>query len=363
MEMLQDGLPAQYRIDRAENMGTVLVDAVRVEPKIYQAGPIAEETRKIAAPSAALPVTPVFLDIPPLADETSLQSPYVAVVAKPWPGDVAVYSAPSDSDYQFNTLVELPAVVGMTQSAMKRADPGRVDRSPALRVRMSTGNLSSIPKNSLLAGANAMAIGSGAGGDWEIFQFEVADLIANDVYDLSLRLRGQLGTDGVMPDIWPAGSMVVLLDSALGRVDLPASARGLERHYRIGASGLSYDQPSFVHEIQSFAGVGLRPYKPSHLRMTPEGLEHSFEWVRRTRIDGDMWSLPEVPLGETSEAYAVRVLKDDQTIREITVFDTAWSYTQAMRIQDATTMGYEIEVAQISDRFGPGPFERMEINE
>lgn len=363
VEMLEDGQPVQFRIDRAENMGAVLVDAVRVEPKIYNAAPVTEETRTIEAPSIALPVTPVFLDIPPLSDETSLQSPYVAVVAKPWPGDVAVYSAPSDSDYQFNTLVELPAAVGVTQSAMERADPGRVDRGPALRVRMSTGTLSSIPRNSLLAGANAMAIGSGVGGDWEIFQFEVADLVANDVYDLSLRLRGQLGTDGVMPDVWPEGSTVVLLDSALGRLDLPASARGLERHYRIGASGLSYDQPSFVHEVQSFAGVGLRPYKPSHLRMTRDALDHGFDWVRRTRIDGDIWSLPEVPLGENVEAYAVRVRKNGQIVRETTVANSAWSYTQAMRVQDATITGYEIEVAQISDRFGPGPFERMEINE
>jgi hypothetical protein len=40
-----------------------------------------------------------------------------------------------------------------------------------------------------------------------------------------------------------------------------------------------------------------------------------------------------------------------------------WNYTAAMQANDGVTASYTIDVAQISERFGPGPFTRIEIND
>jgi hypothetical protein len=38
-----------------------------------------------------------------------------------------------------------------------------------------------------------------------------------------------------------------------------------------------------------------------------------------------------------------------------------WSYAQALQVQDGLGTGARIEVAQISDRFGPGLFASADI--
>jgi len=40
-----------------------------------------------------------------------------------------------------------------------------------------------------------------------------------------------------------------------------------------------------------------------------------------------------------------------------------WSYSAAQRSADDASAGFEVHVAQLSDAFGPGPFERIEIND
>ena len=39
-------------------------------------------------------------------------------------------------------------------------------------------------------------------------------------------------------------------------------------------------------------------------------------WIRSTRIGGDDWRAPEVPLGEAMEGYRVRLYVDDSVIWE-----------------------------------------------
>jgi hypothetical protein len=70
-----------------------------------------------------------------------------------------------------------------------------------------------------------------------------------------------------------------------------------------------------------------------------------------------------VPLGETLEAYCVRVLANGALRREETVTATTWSYLQAQQTLDGITGQFSIEVAQISDQYGPGPFAEVEFDE
>ncbi|MCA8882333.1 MAG: glycoside hydrolase/phage tail family protein [Rhodobacteraceae bacterium] len=359
------GSIARFRIDRSESQGIQMLEAVRVESGAYQPGPPVEEVPFMPAMRAPVPPSPVFLDLPLLQSDDVEHAPYLAVAATPWPGQVAVFSSGADSDYRLNTLVDQPVRVGITRSPLNRASPGMPDRGAPLQVEMLSGGLSAIPDIDLLNGANAVAIGDGTSGSWEIFQFRDATPVPQSpgLFDLSYRLRGQLGTDAAIPDSWPAGSLVVVLDDALRQIDLASSARGLDRHYRIGPADQPYTDASFVHRQEAFKGNGLRPYAPVHLRARVEGAgDHRITWIRRTRIDGDLWTLPEVPLGEASEMYQLRLRYQGVLLREMTLNAPQFLYSAADRAADGVSGPYEIEVAQVSDRFGPGAFGKVTID-
>ncbi|TCP42323.1 baseplate multidomain protein megatron [Rhodovulum marinum] len=354
-----------YRVDRVDMSGAREIEVVRVERGVYPPPNREEAPVRQAAFVPPAPVYPLFMDLPLLTGDEVAHAPHLAVTAQPWPGTVAVYAAVSDAGYELNTVIGQASVIGVTENALAAAQPSRWDRGPALRVRLSAGTLSSVGLAELLAGANAAAIGDGTPGNWEVFQFAKGDLVAPLTYDLRLRLRGQAGTDGVMPLLWPAGSRFVLLDGRPGQIALPLTARGLDRHYRIGPGVRTYDDASYSHMVEAFDGVGLRPYAPCHLSAQAD-VEGTLviSWIRRTRIDGDNWASVEVPLGEDREAYQVRVIgAGGAVLRQATTTVPTWTYSALMRTADAGQGPVAVEVAQLSDQFGPGPYRRIEINE
>ena len=346
----------RYRIDRVEQAEAQLVDAVRVEPGIYQACDGADERVVPRAFTAPVPVFAVFLDLPLLIGDEVPHAPHVAVTADPWPGSVGVWSAPADAGYELNRLIAAASILGTTETVLAAAPAGLWDRGPALRVKIVGGTLSSSDALAVLNGANVIAIGDGSSAKWEIMQFSEAVLVAPSTYDLSLRLRGQQGTDGIMPQVWPIGSTVVLLDRGPQQIDLALSSRGLARYYRIGAAGRGYDDPAVVVKVEAFDGIGLRPYPVAHLNFVKNlAGDVALSWIRRTRIDGDSWQSPEVPLGEANESYVVRVVQAGLTLREEIVGVPNWGYSAASQATDGITGAHRIDVAQVSDRFGAGP--------
>jgi hypothetical protein len=355
----------EFRVDRVESAGARLVEGVRVDTSLA-AGPSGEERpAQLGAGTvqAVGPVYPVFMDLPILTGQEVEHAPHVAATAVNWSGPVAVYHASQDAGYALDTVLERAAVVGITETELPAATEGLVDRGPALRVRLIRGVLSSASLEAVLNGANAAAIGDPETGVWEVIQFARAELVGERLWALSERLRGQAGTDGVMPAAWPAGSHFVLLDGAAHQVGLAPEHRGLERHYRVGPAAKAYDDPAYVHELHAFQGVGLRPYRVAHLRAARAGNgDLGVKWVRRTRIDGDSWEVYEVPLGEERELYRVQVWAGGVLLREEEVAAPTWSYPVALQTADGVTAPFEIDVAQISDRFGAGPSRRITIN-
>ena len=82
-----------YRIDRVESGDTLLVDAVRVDPGAYlPAEDVVGRTNR-ASPAVALPVFPLFMDLPLLTGSEVPHAPHIAATASPWPGRVGVWSA------------------------------------------------------------------------------------------------------------------------------------------------------------------------------------------------------------------------------------------------------------------------------
>jgi hypothetical protein len=261
-----------------------------------------------------------------------------------------------------NTLLNKAAVIGLTETDLLASSAGRWDRGAALRVRIESGALSSAPQSAILSGANVAAIGDGSAANWEVFQFATATLVGPKTYEINLRLRGQVGTDGIQPALWPIGSTFVLISAALQQIEMPLSARGLGRHYRFGPADRGYNSAATVLRVEAFDGIGLRPYAVVHL--TAERQANSdlhIGWIRRSRVDGDSWQSWEVPLAETTEAYVLRVQSGANLLREVAVSAPAWTYTAAQQMSDAAVGTVTVAVAQVSQRFGPGPFRSIDV--
>ncbi len=346
----------QFRVDRVEQGASQILEAVRIEPNVYRPAPYGDEASAVRPFVPAVPVLPYFLDLPLMTGNENPAAPHIAVTATPWPGAVAVYDAPTDADYGFNTYALGRSTIGLTHTPLFAGPAGVIDRGEPLRVELASDQLESIARETLLAGGNLAAIGDGLADNWEIFQFQKAELVAPNTYELSQRLRGQFGTDAVMPDAWPVGSVFVLLNGVPNQLGLRSADRGVERHYRVGPAQRGYDDPAYELRVESFAGIGLRPYAPAHLSVKQAGNDLAFSWVRRTRIEGDDWGWGDVALGEEREQYLLQVLIGGIVVREEILGTAGYNYALAERLADGASGIYEVRVAQVSERFGPGLF-------
>ncbi|MFO1165794.1 MAG: hypothetical protein U1E55_11630 [Paracoccus sp. (in: a-proteobacteria)] len=250
-------------------------------------------------------------------------APHLAVTATPWPGATAVWvSAEQAGGYSLNATIPQPSVMGHTLAPLSAARPGVWDRGLGLRIRVKGGTLESATPEALMSGANLLAIGDGSSEGWELLQFADARLISAGVWEISTRLRGQAGTDALMPDVWPVGSIVVLLDGAAEQVDLAPTARNQLRHWRIGPASRSPDDASYRHIAAAFRGAGLRPLSPCHLELRGRVVS----WIRRTRISGRWLGRSGCALGEAqAELHSVRLVQNGNALAQAQVAVPTWT--------------------------------------
>lgn len=163
---------------------------------------------------------------------------------------------------------------------------------------------------------------------------------------------------------WAAGATVVILDASAIQISLPTDLRGVPRWYRVGPATQAVDHSSFVSFQHTATGAGLKPFAPVRMSAVPDGAGgYNVSWLRRTRVDGDNWSLSDVPLGETYEAYRVQIAVGGNVVRTVDVPTSNWTYDAAAFGEDGAPANFEIEVAQISDLYGPGDRTRIVIND
>ncbi|MCG6885490.1 MAG: glycoside hydrolase TIM-barrel-like domain-containing protein [Silicimonas sp.] len=352
----------RFRIDRVEDSGMKLVEAVRVERGVYRIHTTESGIPASRGVKAPLPVWATLFDVPLLSGSELPEAPWIAASGDPWPGAVAVYSSLDGQAWTYETVLRRRAVMGKTTSDLNAAVPGLPQRGIGLDVHIVGGSLGSIDDTSLFSGGNAAAISDGS-GSWELLQFREAELTGPDTWRLSHLLRGQQGTDSVMQAVWPAGSTIVLMDAAAVQIPVATALRGVTRYYRVGPASRPVDDASYVELTHAASALGLKPYAPVHLRANRDGAGgYQFNWIRRARLGGDTWELSDVPLGEAVESYRVQVLKDGALRREVFVSTSTWSYDAAMQASDGVTAPFEMEVAQVSDLFGPGSLARIIIN-
>ncbi|MFD1882359.1 baseplate multidomain protein megatron [Paracoccus pacificus] len=356
--------PAQWRIDRVERAGAITIEASRIVRSVYTPsdGSLQEGGRPRAY-AAPVPTMPIFLDLPLMRGNELPYMPHLAVTSTPWAGSVAVLSsAEEEGGYALTQTITRRAIVGRTITPLPSNRAGCWDMGPALRVKFKGGQLRPASDAAVLGGANVMAIGNGSPNGWELFQFSQAKLVGQNEWEIRRRLRGQAGTDAIMPAIWPAGSLVVLIDGAPKQIDLPPSLRGQVRYWRIGPALRSPDDPSYRSVATTLFGIGLRPLSPCHLGMLRLSNTVKFTWIRRTRINGDGWDGADVPLGEARERYRARLLAGSTLIRDAELPSAEWTLSASDWAQ-VSSGPVTLEVAQLSDEFGPGPFARRIFND
>ncbi|MGG7565658.1 baseplate multidomain protein megatron [Rhodovulum sp. DZ06] len=354
---LPDAGGGTYRIDRITDGEAREIEATRVDGSLYLLRTLPGEDEAPAAGAGGDGGPPAFrlIDAPWDRFGGSDNALFAAVWADPWPGSVQIFSSDRDDGYLRKATVDTPSVVARLLDDLPAGDPWLFTRHAPVRVEMLSGTLQSADRLALASGANLCAL-STPDGQWELLQFQQADLQPDGTYLLSRFLRGIAGTEVLIGDPAPAGSTLVLLDDRVVQIEQTEGSAGLERHYRFAPTGVDFTDPSVAYTTFTWNATALRPFAPSAVEavIEPSG-DVSVRWTRRSRKDIDTFFAAYTPLSEAFERYRVRVLDSGgAVVRQAETSVPSWTYAFADRSADNISGAVTIAVAQISEAFGPG---------
>jgi hypothetical protein len=353
-----DGRAPLYRIVEIGDRGEREIEAVAIDPALYDGGQAITRPLRPGEIDRTGPVHAVFLDLPMLTGQELPESGFVVAARDPWPGSAAFFRSPEASGFTLTAVAGRAGITGRLVDALANTGvTSRFSRGGGMRVEIDAGMLVSTTRLGLFAGANAAAV-MAVDGEWEVFQFETAVLVAPSTYALSGLIRGQAGTEAAAAVGAAAGATFVLLDRGLTPVPIRQDEIGLALNWRYGPGSREIGDASYSSAVHAFRGVGLRPYSPVHVRGRRSGGDLEISWVRRTRIGGDSWTIPEVPLGEAFESYEVEILSGADVVRRIMTSEPRVTYPAVDQISDFSALpgSVAVRVAQVSDVYGRGAF-------
>ncbi|MBY0559455.1 glycoside hydrolase TIM-barrel-like domain-containing protein [Hyphomicrobium sp.] len=343
------------RLTNISEHGVRDIRALSIDPGVYDQIDVAPRAASEPAPVQIGSPAVALMDLPQWNAAADAAAGYVAAMQRPWPGSVVAFASPQETGYQLKAIAGAPATLGVTLDELPPGPEGRIDHRASVRVRLTSGTLSSVDRVGMLAGANLAALRN-ASGNWEIVQFQTAELVDVQTYRIGGLLRGQFGTEGAMDDALPAGAQFVLLDGAVTSVPLRESEQKVSLNWRYGPGNRDIGDASYVTEPFAYHALGLRPLSPVHVRgvRTPDDL--GISWIRRTRSGGDNWELPEVPLGEESESYEVDILDGGAVKRTLRAPSPSIVYSSADQIADfgGVQPSVSVKVYQTNVIFGRG---------
>ena len=304
-----------------------------------------------------------LMDLPMLTDNDAENAGYVAAFASPWSG-VSLYRSITDSNYQLNTALSGPAIMGFTRFDFFSGPTSRWDKGNQLFVEILGGSISGKTDLEILGGANACAV-ENADGEWEILQFVNATLENTLQYRLERLLRGQRGTEYAMRSPVEAGARVVFFNLATLQVAMQNADVENEYYWRHGPSTQDISSDFYSTQQFTFTGRGRDTYSPVHVRGRFDVADNlTISWIRRTRIDGDNWGYTvEVPLSETSEMYEVDILNEGSVVRTFSSSTPSIIYTAAEQATDFGSVQneYDLRVYQLSPTQGRGTGRQVTI--
>lgn len=360
-----DFTPAGMKLKLGDigDAGARQVEAFRVDTLARGSAALPKAPSPPTGVATTRPASVVFVDGPLLSDDDSSHAGYAAGIMKPFGGGIALWRSAVDSGFTFDTLLPAPAILGETTADFYSGPAWRWDRVNTLHVRLARGALSSAAEELVLNGANALLV-ENPDGEWELFQFLTATATGPFAWALSGLLRGQKGSEHAMRAPVPSGARVVVINAAIRQTALPSDLIGLPLNWRSGPANLDIAADGFTEQSVTLSAKGLRPLAPAHLRaVTDLAGDTAISWIRRTRISGDSWDQPDVPLGEETEAYEVDILDGlGAPVRTIATSSPTVVYTAAQRAADAIAAPFDIAVYQLSASYGRGIAKRITVH-
>ena len=295
----------------------------------------------------------------PLAQGEASPSPrlYAAAYGEPWSGGYVIEQSPGTSGFETVATVHASATFMELLEPLPPGPAGRWDHAASLHVRLYGSEPESLDRLLVLSARNALAVETQP-GKFEILQFANAELAGPDEWVLSTLLRGQLGSEADVANGAEAGATAVLLDETLVPIPVPVAHTGLALNYRVTPAGDLPGSDNTVALTLACTALGSRPLSPVHLRIADAAGALEFTWIRRSRLEGDNWEIPDPPLDADSERYRITVLDEQETLmRQWEVTAPAASYSNTDRLADAGSLQAPVifEVAQLASSGRAGP--------
>jgi hypothetical protein len=334
------------------------LDAVRDDLDIYtstatgQGGTTAPPSLALTSPTAVY-----LLDLPALRDADDEAGYYAALRptlsgANSWGGGVVYRSADGGASYT-NIGGASSSVAAGTLVADVAVGPSTIwDNGNTVSVTLLNGTLESRDADSVIAGANAAAIG--AHGRWEIIQFTTVTMVGSTAI-LSGLLRGRRGTEHNI-GLTVAGDAFVLLSAgAVVRLPLDLAKVGYSQPHKAVTFGLTIDGATAT----SFAGAGeaLKPFSPVNIQGARDGSGNlTITWVRRGRLGQELPDGTDIPISEENEDYEVVIYKTGSPIRTISSSVETVTYTVAQQVTDfgSSQSSIDVKIYQRSASVGRG---------
>lgn len=352
-----DGTARTIVITRIEDGPARRIEARSVYPEILAPVPSGGRAGLPPLPDETGPPVVWLLDLPLLTGSEPAHAPRIAAFSAPWPGAISVAIGTGSSGYMPRQVLDRRAVMGELAAPLGSGPIARWDRGGEILVRLYGGVLAGEPDVAVLNGANVAAIGTPDGG-YEILQFSRAEMIGPGLWRLSGLLRGQAGTADVAAEGHAEGAGFVLLDGAVRSLEVSEAEAELALTLRCGAAGAVFDPDRFVDVPLMPARRALMCLPPAHLaaRRDEANGDVTVRWIRQTRTGGDTWQAADVPLGEASEGYRVRLGDEGGWKRTVDVPVPHFIYTAAEQLADfgGSPAALTISVSQVSPTEGPG---------
>lgn len=332
-----DGRSLDFALSQITDGEARRVEASRRDQTVYGLPEGPSRGVSTAVPVVYGPPDAEILDLPQLSEDVAAYRPFAVVAASPWYGQAAIWRSASLDGFSLFSTASVPAQFGTLAAALASGPSWRFDLANSLLVDITSGSLQGVTDEQLFAGANALSLET-APGTWEVLQFGQASIVATGRWKLTRLLRGQSGTEDAIVPSAPIGSRIVFLGAALVPLPVTEAELGMPWNWRIGPVGRAAGDAINLALAFTPQGRGLRTWSPVRIKGVWQGSgDITLSWLRRTRsLAGDSWNAPEVPLGETAEAYDIEVLNGGgSAVRTVTGLPVAaWTYSAAMQVTD-----------------------------
>lgn len=347
-----DGFTDSYRITSIEDTLAYKIEAESFDLNVFSGSTSSDNRNSFTTSLKAISGTLLeFMDLPLIDGNTNNWQPLLAAYSDPFVNS-NVYDSVVTSNYTINTVVGTRADLGVTTATLNSNNPNIIDKANTLSINLYSGSVSSVTDEEFLSGVNSIAVETSL-GNWEIIFFKDVVFNGSGQYDLTNLIRGYYGTEDNIISSLASGARVVVLNSALSRLEFSVDDVGLSYYYRYGPSTKDIGDISYTTEQLTFDGRGLRPYSVAHVTWEENSGDYDISWIRRARY-GDFWEEGDVPLGENGESYEVDILSGSSVVRTLTSSVQSITYTSSDRISDGVSIPFNIKIYQMSDDVGRG---------